>query len=447
MQNTSYDEAYVPAAARPLGTARAPMSLVGRLEDLSLPDILQLIALSKRTGKLTLSRREGIGVIVCRGGKIIYAASDSVRDTLGNILVSQELISEAELLTALEAQHESPDAKRLGSLLVEMGYVDREKLEHAIREQIEKVVAEFLAWKTGFFRFELMEVPETEEIEVDAKDFLLQGGLSSDAVVQEAIRKLEATAIAAGAPQPLVLSALAQELELESTTGPADEPATGPADEPAAAAADTAPIRPAGEPSTVPLDDPTLPWVARPAPESSQFQALAALKSALTEIRSPSFTGEIALLLLRYAEQMVNRAVIFGVRKDGLAGMGQRGVRLSGVSADERIRSLKIPLDELSAFYEVIETKRPYRGPLDPGHWNDYLVEQLGGLVPGEVIVIPMIVNGNVVVTFYGDNAPDNGPIPPSDGLELLISQVALDMERNLLETRIKSLEKRLHKS
>ncbi len=467
----------VLAAARSPGTARALMSLVGRLEDLSLPDILQLIALSKRTGKLTLSRREGTGVIVCRGGKIIYAASDSVRDTLGNILVSQNLLSEAELLTALEAQHQSPDAKRLGGILVDMGYVDREKLEHAIREQFEKVIAELLAWKTGYFRFELMDVPETEEIEVDAKDFLLQGGLSSDAVVQEAIRRLEAMAIAAGAPQPLALSSLALELESakeqadkaatepadmpstevadmpstevaeEAATSPADKPATQPADKAAPAAAEATPPTPLAEPATVPLDEPTLPVAARPAAAPSQFQALAALKSALAEIRSPSFTGEIALLLLSYAEQVVNRAVIFGLRKDGLTGMGQRGVRLSGVSADERVRSLKIPLDDSSVFYEVIETKRPYRGPLDPGHWNDYLVEQLGGLVPNEVIVIPMIVNGSVVVTFYGDNAPENGPIPPSDGLELLITQVGLDLERNLLETRITSLEKRLRKS
>jgi hypothetical protein len=469
------------------------MSLVGRLEDLSLPDILQLIALSKRTGKLTLSRREGTGVIVCREGKIIYAASDSVRNTLGNILVTQNILGEADLLMALEAQHQSPEDKRLGSILVEKGYVDQEKLEHGIRGQFEKVIAELLAWKTGFFRFELMEAAKTEEIEVDAKDFLLQGGLSSDGIVQEAMRQLQAMAAAAAAPAPFAFSALAQEPGSpgraadtssrapagESVKEPVEEPATEPVGEPESVAASTPSLTPAagpaarpeaeaatepveeptkapvgdpaidppGEPTTVPLDEPTLPVAPGSARPTSQFQALAALKEALAEIRSPSFTGEIALLLLRYAEQVVRRAVIFGLRKDGLAGMGQRGVRLGGVSADERVRALKIPLDEPSVFYEVVETKRPYRGKLDPGHWNDHLVEQLGGLVPTEVIVIPMIVNGNIVVTFYGDNAPDSAPLPPSDGLELLISQVGLDMERNLLETRIKSLEKRLRKS
>ena len=384
------------------------MGLVGRLEDLSLPDIFRLITLSKRTGKLTLSRREGNGIIVCRGGKIIYAASDSVRDTLGNILVSQNLLTEADLLAALEAQHESSEAKRLGTILVEMGFLDREKLEEVIRDQFNKVIGEFLAWKTGFFRFDLIEIPESEEVEVDAKDFLLEGGLSSDAVILEAARKLD----------ELARDQVAQALP------------------------------PAPSPDPLPKPSPAAVWstettVTLPQPATPPFQPLAALKSALAEIRSPSFTGEITLLLLRYAEQIVNRGVLFGLRKNGITGMGQRGVQFPGASADERVRAIKIPLDEPSVFFEVVETKQPYRGPLEKNRWNDYLVEQLGGQIPPEVILIPMTVNGSVMITFYGDNLPDKDPIRPTDDLELLMTQVGLDMERTLLETRIKSFEKK----
>lgn len=376
------------------------MGLVGRLEDLSLRDIFRLLALSRRTGKLSLSRREGNGVILFREGKIIYAASDSLRDTLGNILVSQNLLNEGELLAALEAQYKSVEVKRLGSILLELGLVTHGTLDQAIHGQIEKVIAEFLAWKTGFFRFELMDIPASEEVEVDAKDFLLEGGVSGDAVIQEASRRLDEMVMEAVAPAP----------------APGAPPPAG------AVAGGSAPA-----PS--------------PAP---QFEALAALKSALAEVRSPSFTGEITLLILRYAEQVMNRGVIFGLRKDGLAGMGQRGVHLDGASPDERVRSLKIPLDAPSVFYEVIETKQPYRGRLERNRWNDYLVERLGGHVPDEVIVFPLTVNGSVVVTFYGDNAPDNAPAPPADGLELLMIQLGLDMERNLLESRIKALERKL---
>lgn len=379
------------------------MGLVGRLEELSLFDIFRLVALSKRTGKLTLSRREGNGIIVFRGGKIIYSASDSIRDTLGNILISKNLITESNLLAALEEQHRSPEARRLGAILVDMGHLTRETLETVLREQIQKVISEFLAWKTGFLRFEMMEIPETQDIEVDAKDLLLEGGLSSDAAMKEAQRRLEEMPPAPAQPE-------------------FPEPPPGP--------------------PQISLSEVTPPGVPPPSPPSD-FQALSALKAALAEIRSPYFTGEISLLLLRYAAQIVNRGVIFGIRKDGLAGMGQCGVQLPGVSADERVRAIKIPLDGPSVFFEVIETKQPYQGKLESTRWNDYLVEQLGGQLPNEVIAIPMTVNGSVVITLYGDNLPDNAPIGPIDGLELLMTEVGLDMERNLLETRIKSLDRK----
>ena len=131
------------------------MGLVGRLEDLALPDIFHIISLTRKTGKLTLTRREGTGVVIFKNGEVIYAASDSVRDTLGNILVCQKLITESILTAALEAQHRSPTGKRLGTLLVEKGYLTKETLEKVVRQQIEKVIYEFLSWKNGFFKFDV----------------------------------------------------------------------------------------------------------------------------------------------------------------------------------------------------------------------------------------------------------------------------------------------------
>jgi hypothetical protein len=56
------------------------MSLVGRLEDLALPDIFQIISLSKKTGTLIVRSRKGTGMVVFLNGQVIQAASDSIRD-------------------------------------------------------------------------------------------------------------------------------------------------------------------------------------------------------------------------------------------------------------------------------------------------------------------------------------------------------------------------------
>ncbi|MFN3476237.1 MAG: DUF4388 domain-containing protein [Candidatus Methylomirabilales bacterium] len=374
------------------------MGLVGRVEDLALPDIFQILSLSKKTGKLTLTRREGTGVIVFKHGQIIYAASDSVRDTLGNILVCQKLITESTLMAALEAQHRSPDGKRLGTILVEMGYLTKETLEKIIRQQIEKVIYEFLTWKSGFFKFELMDVPDGDEVEVDAKDFLLRAGLNAEYLILEGLRKLD-------------------EQERERKSRGAREPGSRDAQAP-----------------------------PPPAPLPTK-QTLSTLKAVLSEIRSPSFTGEITLMIMRYAAEIVNRGVLFVLRKDGIAGMGQFGIELKGASADERVRNIKVPLDQPSVLVEVVERRQTYRGKLEKTFWNDYLVEQLGGSVPGEVVAVPMLVSGTVVVIFYGDNLPKDQPIGEIDGLELLMIQAGLAMEKSLLEMKIKNFEQKLQEA
>ena len=96
------------------------MSLVGRLEDLALPDIFQIISLSKKTGTLVVRSRRGTGMVVFKDGQVIQAASDGIRDSLGNMLVSQGMIDEQTLSQALAQQKKDPD-KPLGMILIETG--------------------------------------------------------------------------------------------------------------------------------------------------------------------------------------------------------------------------------------------------------------------------------------------------------------------------------------
>ena len=178
------------------------MGLVGQLEDLALPDIFQILSLSRKTGRLTLTRREGSGMIIFKEGLVIYAASDSVRDTLGNILVCQRHLTENALMAALEIQHSSPNGKRLGIILVEKGFVTPEVLEHAVRHQIERVIFDFLTWEAGFFKFDILDIKNEEDFQVDTKDFLFKAGINPQYLVLEGMRRLDEMRIAV-ATQPL----------------------------------------------------------------------------------------------------------------------------------------------------------------------------------------------------------------------------------------------------
>jgi hypothetical protein len=370
------------------------MGLVGRLEDLGLPDIFQIISLTKKTGKLTLTRREGTGVIIFKDGQIIYASSDSIRETLGNILVCQKLITEATLIAALEVQHRSPTGKRLGAILVEKGYLTKDTLEKVIKQQIEKVVCEFITWKSGFFKFDVLSLRNGDEVEVDAQDFLIKTGLNPEYLVLEGIRKMDEQ----------------QEREREQKKNAQSQRVAAPS-------------------------------AAVPDETVQRRRTLSTLKAVLSGLRSPSFTAEITLTLMRYAGEIVSRGVLFALTRDGIIGMGQFGIELNGGSADDQVRKIKIPHDQTSLLTQVSETKQTYRGKLQKTFWNDYLVTQLGGSMPQEVLAVPMIVNGAVVVIFYGDNVPSNRPIGEVDGLELFMIQAGLAMEKSLLERKIEAFE------
>src|SRR6516165_345817 len=98
------------------------MSLEGRLEDLSLPDIFQIVSLSKRSGVLVLIRKEGIGRVVFNRGHIFYASSGN-KTRLGYTLVRKGIITGQDLEKALRIQKAEGFRKPLGMIMVEMDAV------------------------------------------------------------------------------------------------------------------------------------------------------------------------------------------------------------------------------------------------------------------------------------------------------------------------------------
>ena len=126
------------------------MSLEGRLEDMGLSDIFQIISLSKRSGVLTLIRKEGTGRLVFNQGQILFASSDS-RDRLGYTLVKKGIITNDDLEYALRTQKGRGSKKPIGTLLIEMNALDLETFEKELNLHIISVVRDLLGWETGSF--------------------------------------------------------------------------------------------------------------------------------------------------------------------------------------------------------------------------------------------------------------------------------------------------------
>jgi hypothetical protein len=358
------------------------LSLAGKLEDVGLAELLQLLASNEKTGRLTLTRRDGHGVVILRRGRIIYAASNSVRETFGSILVCRGLISEETLMEALERQHASREEKRLGTILIEMGQACQEDLEEAMRHQTGVIVAELFQWPTGFFKFEPLELPERGEIEVDAKDFLVAEGLSTSHVLMEAVNRQQ-----------------------DDEEGP-------------------------------------LAALAEPVPDEMEGSdaAPAGLGGIVTDLRSPALHGEKTLMMMRHANRLVRRGLLAVVRSNEMGVISHFGFEASGPADESELRSLTLTVTEPSVFSDVIQKKETYKGPLASTPTNDRFVAGIGGRVPSCVVVIPIIVGGIVAMIFFGDNLPDDTPIGSTDELELLMTEAGLAMESDALESRVKEV-------
>jgi hypothetical protein len=169
---------------------------------------------------------------------------------------------------------------------------------------------------------------------------------------------------------------------------------------------------------------------------------LSTLRSMFDELRFPTATSEVTLLILRYASEVVNRAVLFMVKKDEVRGLGQFGIELKGRSADQVVRNIKVPLNKPSLFLTVIENRRSYLGPFESNECNNYIANELGGVQPDTVLVLPLVVDNKVVLVVYGDNLPERHPIRGVDTLEIFMNQAGMALEKGLLEKRIAELQK-----
>ena len=94
------------------------MAIKGSLKEASLPDVIQLLFLGRRTGCLALADRNNFGTIYFDEGHIIFAAIVNRRDRLGDIMVASGRITPEQLTVAIEQQRGDRDHK-LGQIMVE----------------------------------------------------------------------------------------------------------------------------------------------------------------------------------------------------------------------------------------------------------------------------------------------------------------------------------------
>ncbi|HSA57360.1 MAG TPA: DUF4388 domain-containing protein [Gemmatimonadaceae bacterium] len=157
------------------------MAIRGNLREASLPDVLQLLAMGKKTGCLSVTHRHHFGTIYFEAGRICFASIVNRRDRLGDLLVAHGLLTRADLDGAITQQASQPE-RRLGEILVSSGLLSREQLHQYIKHQIEEAVYFLFTWGQGAFTFEADVHPDPQEllVSISPESLLLEGARRVD---------------------------------------------------------------------------------------------------------------------------------------------------------------------------------------------------------------------------------------------------------------------------
>ena len=157
------------------------MAIKGSLREASLPDVLQLLAMGKKTGCLSVTHRNNFGYIYFDKGRISYASIVNRRDRIGDMLTKAGAITMEQLQAAIDAQGKQRD-KRIGDLLVSLGFITRESLHNHVRIQIEEAVYLLFTWNEGTFNFEADVHPERQDllVSINPESLMLEGARRVD---------------------------------------------------------------------------------------------------------------------------------------------------------------------------------------------------------------------------------------------------------------------------
>ncbi len=395
------------------------MSLIGNLEDLELGDILQIVSLSGRSGVLYLTREGEEGKVVFIDGQIISASSSAQPNHILRLLKIKDLLHDKEF-KELYARLKERSIEDMEAFLVQLNIIDEMTLQNIIRNYVNEVVLGFFLWSEGNFVFDIKDDLKTSY--TPGFEGYLKTPLNPQYIVLEGSGKLD------------------EKKRDEKSAG-------GAAHKPGGQGAEKArPETGSGERFIVDMTEELktqfqnevelLPDARGRRVEVSP--GLLTLKSMINELMNPDFTGEITLLIMRFASELLNRGILFVAARNKLIGLGQFGLEAFLDNPNVVVKKMRIEVEKRSLLGKVMDRKAPVKEAPERTEDNGRLIARMGGGWPAESYAIPLVTAGRVAAVFYGDNVPLNRSIPDMTAFEIFMTQAGVVMEKTYLERMLR---------
>lgn len=150
-------------------------ALQGKLEAFRLPDVLNLLCASRKSGTLTLTHADRQSSLFFRDGNLIFANANQEQLRLGAILLRTRKITPAQRdrIDALMTR----DGGRFGQRALDEGILTQAQLNDFLKVQVSEIVFDALLWHDGAFAFtEASDLPEhAVTISIDLKNLMMEG--------------------------------------------------------------------------------------------------------------------------------------------------------------------------------------------------------------------------------------------------------------------------------
>jgi hypothetical protein len=161
-------------------------SFKGELAQISLPDILEFLRASRKTGILSF-RREGVRKsLYVSDGNVTFATSNRLEERLGDLLLQWGMISQDAYDRSVQMLGAK---KRQGKILVEIGAITPKQLWEGVQRQIRHIVYSLFNWTGGTFFFSERDLPTKENITADVgiTELIVQGirGIKAPSVLKD----------------------------------------------------------------------------------------------------------------------------------------------------------------------------------------------------------------------------------------------------------------------
>jgi CheY-like chemotaxis protein len=147
------------------------------------------------------------------------------------------------------------------------------------------------------------------------------------------------------------------------------------------------------------------------------------LKQLINELSNPNDIGEVSATILRLSAEYLDRGALFIAADDEFTGVSGFGTTAPGQEMPERVKSMHISRATPSILADVAASGEAHRGKMRRTAANVELIDGLGGLLPTEVVALPIMHARRTIGILYGDNAANRAPIDTMTGLEIFLSQ------------------------